>query len=174
MALLSVVGVCVALAEGTDVMPIFGTHCVLAFFGGVVAWGAVLALLSRVVRGESDSLRRLFAYALILAFTVPWSVEYGLFWGNATFDRSPPVAHTTPIARIYYTTDKHGHRTYHAQVASWHGDGSLVDPGFPSGAARNTHVGEPVLLQVGGGRFGWEWMRSFCFNRPGNDCSAAH
>ncbi len=146
-----------ATSIGSSYEPLQAHDCRTAVGLGILGWVAFLFVLSRFVRGRSDSFRMLALYAFITAFVLPTGIAMLLFAANAAYDVSQPVEHPTTVARTWYTTGKHNSRTYHLAVDM----PGRVNLPVPSHVAREAYEGESITVTVGKGRFGWPWMKRY-------------
>jgi hypothetical protein len=128
--------------------------------GGLALWAVLTFALAMVVRGKSDSLRRLGMLAGPSLLCIPMTTYGAVVWANRELDTSPPVDHPTTVQRMWTSRPKNT-TYYHLDVASWR-PGEVtqslnVSPAFYS----RSKQGMGIVVTTHAGKLGWEWVDTF-------------
>jgi hypothetical protein len=115
---------------------------------------------ARILRGRSDSLRRVGLLTFLTLGTVPLASYTALVHINSALDESPVMEHTTKILRAWTTKPKNT-KYYHIEIASWRAGEATITLDVSSTFASRATVGRTLTVRSHAGRFGWEWIDTF-------------
>jgi hypothetical protein len=140
--------------------PIDHTPRRIGILGGLALWALLTLLLGRLMRGRSDSLRRVALFSFGLLIAVPFGLYGAIAWTNRSLDTSPAVDHTTTITRVW--SERHKNSTsFYVEVASWRPGEETVQLSVSSTFASNANPGLGIVVTTHAGHLGWEWVDTF-------------
>jgi len=136
----------------------------LAAAAGLFSSVIVLPFVAWLVRGRPESFRLFTASGLLLLIALPL-LSIGIATGlNGAMDQAAPIERTAHIQAKWTKTWKGG-TTYYVEIQGVRGP--LVVP-VTSDIYAAVREGEDVVVAVGRGRFGWEWLRGIRWRRDGS------
>jgi len=143
---------------------------------GVLLWLVLVPCLMALVRGRSNSMRRLLIWLGALIIACPFGSTAALMTANGWLDRGPSTTHKLPVGRWWYKSGKKS-KTYYVEVRSWRkGEARRklkVKRHIYNAIVRNRRgsrrasIESPLLrVTIHPGRLGWEWMGGVTLVRP--------
>lgn len=124
---------------------------------GLGAWVVLLPVLAVLLRGRATSFRAFIVCFFVLLAGLPVGAAGAAIGANGALDESRPVAHATRVLRTRTVRNKNS-TTYYVIVAGWR-DREPVELTVSSSFMSTVSKGSRVIVTVGPGYFGWEWLR---------------
>jgi hypothetical protein len=133
---------------------------------GLAAWIVALPILVLLLRGRATSFRMLIICASVLLAGLPMSAVASTIGMNGALDDARPVAHPTHVLGTRTVRGKNS-TTYYVSVAGWR-DKQPVELEVSRSFMNSVSRGTQVIVTVGPGYFGWEWLRSIRMETSGS------
>jgi len=125
---------------------------------GLLAWVCVLPLVGALVRGRSGSFRLFGACFCLLLVALPLA-GVGLTVGlNGRLDAADPLLYHARVQSKWSITYK-GSTSYYVRIEGLSGSSAPLELPVEHDVYTAVHEGEGVVVEVGPGRFGWEWLK---------------
>ncbi|MDI1477072.1 hypothetical protein [Polyangium sp. y55x31] len=125
---------------------------------GLVAWLCTLPLVGVLVRGRSVSFRLFGACFCFLLLGMPLSGAGTAIAMNGRMDADLPACLGARVAskgsRTYKTST-----SYFVHLTGLPGESAPVELPVQRDVFTSLHEGQDVFVEVGQGRFGWEWLK---------------
>jgi hypothetical protein len=138
-----------------------GHNAMLVGFGsGLALWAMLMPLTFKLLRGRSDSLRRIATVAVTTLFLLPFASFEILCWANRSYDKSPGIDNPSKIVRAWTTRPK-SRTYYHIELAPLRRGEVEVSLDVSETFFKKATVGRNIVVTTHAGRFGWEWVESF-------------
>jgi hypothetical protein len=125
---------------------------------GLFACVLVVPAVGALVRGRSGSFRIFGACFCFLLIALPLA-GVGLTVGlNGRMDESSPALHHARVQSKWSRTYK-GSTSYYVRIEGLAEPGASLELPVDRDVFSAVHEGEDVVVEVGRGRFGWEWLK---------------
>lgn len=131
---------------------------------GLGAWVVGLPLLVLLLRGRANSLRIFMICAVLLLAGLPLGVITTAAGVNGALDQARPVEHRTQVLGTRAVRNKSS-TTYYVILAGWH-DKKSVELKVSGSFINLVESGSRVVVTVGPGYFGWEWLQRVGLDGP--------